>query len=64
MGKVNKIMLLELLEISQKIGKVLRSPKFNTNRLKELNSEFKGLILSEIYKKEISLVAKLEKKEV
>ena len=62
MRKVDKIMLQKLLDLSKRTGKILMSSKPNVSRLREINTELKGLVLSELYKKEISLTATLRRK--
>lgn len=62
MGKADNIMLKKLLDLSKQTGKILVSQKPDISKLREINTELKGLILSELYKKQISLAATLRKK--
>jgi len=63
MRKVDRIMLQKLLELSKSAGKILVSQKPDTNKLREINTALKGLILAELYKKEISLTATLRRRK-
>ena len=62
MRKEYKAMLKKLLELSQQSGRILTSSNPNISRLRDVNTELKGLILSELYEKQISLTAILRKK--